>query len=273
MRIGGRIERLVVYLLSLVFALVGIILIFCSFHIVTETISSATLATGTTLLSVGIIGFIFQYFFQERFMIDIEELLKSEVIRGEVITSGQDYYHRATELVTKNAKTIRIANFYPSPRGATGLKDVDKDWLETLEKIIKNKKEPIDVFTRLVLVNKKRWEWVKKEMINKFEGCLNYNLYYYNSEPDELPIQIMVIIEEKQTSGDREEKKNVIIVNYEKGTGEFKTGLRFTDPKICDFFIEYYDHLLRPSSKNLVVRGEKTRSSFDVLEKKYGRNE
>lgn len=203
-----------------------------------------------------------------QFYENIEDLLKREVIGGEVITSNQDYYNRATELA-KNAKKIRIANFYPNPGGATGVKDADKNWLKTLEEIIKNKKEPIEVFTRIVLVNKKRWEWVKNEMINKLEGCPNYNLYYYNSESDELPIQTMVIIDEKQKSGDREEKKNVIIVNYEKGTGLFKKGLWFTDPKICAFFIEYYDHLLKPSSKELVERGEKNTSSFNVLERKY----
>ena len=162
--IKERLERHHFYLICIVVTLVGIILIFLSFHI--EQFSSEIRSIGSTLCSVGIIGLIFQYYFQtasekrlEEFKIvgqdsykNIEELLKREVIGGEVITSDQDYYHRATELATKNAKKIRIANFYPIPGGATGVKDVDKSWLETLEKIIKNKKEPIEMFTRIVLV-------------------------------------------------------------------------------------------------------------------------
>jgi hypothetical protein len=263
--------------ICIVAILLGILVIIASSVTLLQTISPEIRAIGTTLLSVGIIGFIFQYYFQEKFekvgqdsYKNIEELLKREVIQGKVITSDQDYYHIATELATKNAKEIRIANFYPNPGGATGAEDADKIWLKTLKEIIKNEK--VGVFTRIVLVNKKRWEWVKNKMINELEGCPNYNLYYYNSESESVPIPTMVIIDEKQKSGDREEKKNVIIVTFEKGTGLFKKGLWFTDPNICAFFIEYYDHLLKPSSKNLVERGKK-KNLFNVLEKKYGRNE
>lgn len=198
---------------------------------------------------------------------NIEKLLERKVIGGEVITSGQDYYIRATELA-KNAKKIRIANFYPNPGGATGVKDADKNWIKTTEEIIKNKKEPIEELTRIVSVNNpKRWEGVKTEMINKLERCPNFNLYY-NSKSDELPIPTMVIIDEKQKSEDREEKKNVIIVNFEKRTGMFESCLWFTDPKICAFFIEYYEKLkTSQTTKPLVLRGEKNMDLFYELEK------
>jgi hypothetical protein len=209
----------------------------------------------------------------QEFYENIEELLKRKVIGGEVITLGQDYYNRTTELA-KNAKKIRIANFYPNPGGATGVKDADKNWIKTTEEKIKNEREPIEELTRIVSVNnKKRWEWVKNGMINKLDGCPNFNLYY-NSKSDELPIPTMVIIDEKQKSGDREEKKNVIIVNYEKRTGMFENCLWFTDPKICAFFIEYYEKLkTSQTTKPLVLRGEKNTNLFDELEKEYGKNE
>lgn len=280
-----RLERHHFYLICIVVTLVGICLIFLSFHI--EPFSSEIRSIGSTLCSVGIIGLIFQYYFQtasekrlEEFKIvgqdsykNIEKLLEREVIGGEVITSGQDYYIRATELA-KNAKKIRIANFYPNPGGATGVKDADKNWIKTTEEIIKNKKEPIEELTRIVSVNNpKRWEWAKTEMINKLEGCPNFNLYY-NSKSDELPIPTMVIIDEKQKSEDREEKKNVIIVNFEKRTGMFESCLWFTDPKICAFFIEYYEKLkTSQTTKPLVLRGEKNMDLFYELEKEYSKNE
>ena len=280
-----RVERHLFYWVCTVATLAGIILIFVSVHI--EPFSSEISSIGTTLMSVGIIGLIFQYYFQtasekrlEEFKIvgqdsykNIEKLLEREVIGGKVITSGEDYYIRATELA-KNAKKIRIANFYPNPGGATGVKDADKFWLKKLEEIIRNKKEPIEELTRIVSVNNpKRWEWVKSEMINKFEGHPNFYLYY-NSKPDELPIPTMVIIDEKQKSGDREEKKNVIIVNSEKSTGKFESCLWFTVPKSCSFFMEYYEKLKSSqTTKPLVIRGEKKLELFDELEKEYGKNE
>ena len=273
-----RIERHLLYWICIAVTLLGTCLIFISFHI--QTFSPEIRTIGTTLFSVGIIGFIFQYYFQEEFKIvgqdsykNIEKLLEREVIGGEVITSGQDYYIRATELA-KNAKKIRIANFYPNPGGATGVKDADKNWIKTTEEIIKNKKEPIEELTRIVSVNNpKRWEWVKTEMINKLEGGQNFNLYY-NSKSDELPIPTMVIIDEKQKSEDREEKKNVIIVNFEKRTGMFESCLWFTDPKICAFFIEYYEKLkTSQTTKPLVLRGEKNMDLFYELEKEYSKNE
>jgi hypothetical protein len=110
-------------------------------------------------------------------------------------------------------------------------------------------------------------------MINKLEGCQNFNLYY-NSKSDELPIPTMVIIDEKQKSEDREEKKNVIIVNSEKRTGMFESCLWFTDPKICAFFIEYYEKLkTSQTTKPLVLRGEKNMDLFYELEKEYNKNE
>ena len=54
----------------------------------------------------------------------------------------------------------------------------------------------------------------------------------------------------------------------------FESCLWFTDPKICAFFIEYYEKLkTSQTTKPLVLRGEKNMDLFYELEKEYSKNE
>ena len=68
-----KIGRHLLYWICIAVTLLGISLIFVSFHI--QTFSPEIRSIGTTLCSVGIIGFIFQYYFQTATEKRIEEII------------------------------------------------------------------------------------------------------------------------------------------------------------------------------------------------------
>ncbi len=159
-----------------------------------------------------------------------------------------DIYKYMKSSITKAEKKVNLMYFGSKPPKAYLSAKNKTEYIDSLDKIIKDKNKTV---IRIILLTKANKKWIKS-IVDKYEGNETFSLYVLSNQANLPLISVQVI-----------DNRKAILMNFDKSIDtDFGRDLVIKSEKFMNIFSTYYGAVINKSHK-ILLNGKKDATNYN----------